>query len=239
MQFLSLSDIHQIEDVVPSVTNVSNGHANISENEQRYLKIIESVQADRGFMIDLILSYKLEILTLSRYLIHGRHREFLTLSGGLSFLGDFTRPTYEDVSSYILSLFESLEKDRSSIHKILQAIQIYRDQTSLKDQDGHRLVRESDRVEVSRLANLIWDQIIDKAALAGYEFRYFAFFRSNHPLVRINKGDVKLTPEIYEGGSTLLTIELYEVIMKGIRDENFNSSRINLHLDLSLSLIHI
>ncbi len=209
-----------------------------SDTERKYLALLESVFADRDFLRDVILSHEYDILALFNIPINRNHPhayifyEYRTSSDSIG----LSRVYYYSILSDISMLLQQLEEDSSKVYDILNFLQIYRNDVNdiIVYRTVHNtLVRESDREEASDLVNHIWNQIIEDAASAGYEFRYFTFFKSDHPLVRINKENIKVTPEIYEGGSTLVDMELYESIIKNISDGTLNSSDINVGLDLT------
>ncbi len=67
------------------------------------------------------------------------------------------------------------------------------------------------------LSNTIWPEIVKTLEDAGYEFHYFAFFKSDDPAVRVFWDRIKPTPETFEGGTTLFTPNIYENILNTIK----------------------
>ena len=83
--------------------------------------------------------------------------------------------------------------------------------------------RELTEEDNDTLVNTIWPEIWKTLEDAGYEFHYFAFFKSDDPAVRIFWDKVKPTPENFEGGTTLYTQEIYQKVLDTIKDHRFAS----------------
>jgi hypothetical protein len=74
----------------------------------------------------------------------------------------------------------------------------------------------------------IWNGIVEDMKDLGYEFHYFAFFRSSDPRVRTFWHDIKLTPQNFEAATMLFDPKFSETIENNIRDESnivYNKSR--------------
>jgi hypothetical protein len=84
-------------------------------------------------------------------------------------------------------------------------------------------LRKSDRKIITQFLDDTWPEMLQQFGDLGYEFHYFNFFLRFHPLVRVWREEIELTPQNFEVGSDLVDLQQYEEALQAI--QNFQLKR--------------
>jgi hypothetical protein len=184
------------------------------DNTRAYYELMKSIYPDRTLLRDILLKHKKSL----REVIKHYHYEIAvgrdptinssTIDNLSILLSDPYRMTDEEITIIIYGL-NGIYEDEFTDMSFFEP-----------DQFRESNDQEEEREYISRKFKKFWQKFLSDLQEAGYEFHYFDFFRSDHPMVRVfwDRPWTRLlpTPEIFESLSLFLVPGQYEAMSNAI-----------------------
>ena len=199
-----------------------NAFESQENNTRAYLDLMKTIYPDRTLLRDILLKYRTFLKTLIRfrdrysrsdngdpfrfqtYRFHGERFDELTknLTKLLEQPSEISDLDINYIMYGLISLGEILKK-----HEY---------QRTRYPPTAESPSEERVRKETVQRTEQFWNMFQIDLTDLGYEFHYFDFFKSGHPLVRVFWDQIPPTPETFEGMTLSLSQGMYEGVVDTI-----------------------
>ena len=192
-----------------------------SGKQRLYFDLMKTIYPDPGLLRQVIYKHHEDLAALAKIITHDD--EVIYFDELLKFANNPDNLSDSDIAH----LISALPKFGMTIRRPEQIRHVIRRYDAIGDPVFRMVQRalfpdESERTVAIEIFDRVWNEILREMADLGFEFHYFAFFRSANPRVIAFWGGIQPTPQNFEIGTSLITPEIYEDILKLISTDREN-----------------